>query len=84
MNLINFHVKEIIQEIEGRIWNLLNMTEEELENEKSDTDWYDYLISDGIKQTYKYCDDGGDNIDTKIFNITKGQKPYHIGYVGLH
>ena len=62
------------------------MSEKELEKEKEDEDskWIEHLLSDGLKQKYKYWDDGGEFFGENIFNLTRGDKPYFVGYVGQH
>lgn len=81
MNLIDFHVTEIISEEKGLVYELYGMTKYQAENEE---DWYkEILFSDGVKQTYKYWDDGGENIDTRVFVVGR-DKPYFVGFVGQH
>ena len=86
MNLIDFHVIEIISEERDKVWKLYGMSEKELEKEKEDEDsnWVKHLLSDGLKQKYKYWDDGGEFIGENVFNLTRGDKPYFVGYVGQH
>ncbi len=91
MNLIDFHVTEIISEERDKVWKLYGMSESELEKEKSDVDdpkfgerWINHLLSDGIKQKYKYLDDGGEFVGESVFDLTRGDKPYYVGYVGQH
>lgn len=91
MNLIDFHVTEIISEERDKIWKLYGMSKSELEKEKNNTDgsifeieWVNHLLSDGLKQKYKYWDDGGEFVDEEVFNLTRGDKPYYVGYVGQH
>ena len=86
MNLIDFHVTEIISEERDKVWKLYGMSEKELEREKEDEDsnWVKHLLSDGLKQKYKYWDDGGEFVGENVFNLTKGDKPYYVGYVGQH
>ena len=52
MNLIDFHVTEIISEEQDKVWKLYGMSEKELEKEKEDEDsnWVKHLLSDGLKQ----------------------------------
>ena len=47
---------------------------------------FDALVReiDGIKQKYKYWDDGGEFVGENVFNITRGDEPYFVGYVGQH
>lgn len=42
------------------------------------------MLSDGLKQRYKYWDDGGEFVGEDIFNLTRGDVPYFVGYVGQH
>lgn len=63
------------------------MFETELEKEKADKDdliWIEHLLSDGLKQRYRYWDDGGEFVGEEIFNLTRGDVPYFVGYVGRH
>ena len=62
------------------------MSEKELEKEKEDEDsnWVKHLLSDGLKQKYKYWDDWGEFVGENVFNLTRGDKPYYVGYVGQH
>ena len=84
MNLIDFHVTKIIEETHDTVYKLYKMTEEQLEKEKADKGWYEFLCGNGVKQVYEYWDDGGIRIDSEVFNLDQGQKPYYIGYVGKH
>lgn len=86
MNLIDFHVTEIISEERDKVWKLYGMSEMELEKEKEDDNdgWIEYLLSDGLKQKHKYCDDGGEFVGENVFNLTRGDEPYYEGYVGQH
>ena len=86
MNLIDFHVTEIISAERSKIWKLYGMSEKELEKEKEDknNNWVEHLLSDGLKQKYKYWDDGGEFVGENVFNLTRGDKPYYVGYVGQH
>jgi hypothetical protein len=84
MNLIDFHVTEIIKEEYDKMYKLYDMTEQKLELEKEDELWYNFLLGDGVKQTYRYCDEGGYYINTVCFNLSEGQKPYYVGFVGQH
>lgn len=84
MNLIDFYVKEILEEKKDKVYKLYDMSEEALAYEEHDAWWHDFLLGDGVKQTYKYVDEGGEKTKTEVFNITKNQKPYYVGYVGQH
>lgn len=91
MNLVDFHVTEIISEERDKVWKLFGMSEKELEKEKSEANntlfeqsWIEHLLSDGLKQRYKYWDDGGEFIGEEVFNLTRGDVPYFVGYVGQH
>lgn len=91
MNLIDFHVTEIISEERDKVWKLYGMSKSELEKEKNDTEgtlfeieWIHHLLSDGLKQKYKYWDDGGEFVGEEVFNLARGDKPYYVGYVGQH
>lgn len=83
MNLIDFHVTKIMSEDCGAIYKLYNMTESQV-NEETDEWWKEFLLSNGVKQTYEYIDDGGTAIKSEVFNLDQGRKPYYIGYVGQH
>lgn len=67
------------------------MSESELEKEKNTVEdtklhdrWINHLLSDGLKQRYKYYDDGGVFVGEEVFNLTRGDKPYFVGYVGQY
>lgn len=83
MNVIDFHVTKIISEERDKIYSFYNMTEDQVYDEPEDW-WRDYLLSNGVKQTYEYLDEGGKYIDTTIFNTDKNEKPFKVGYVGQH
>lgn len=91
MNLVDFHVTEILSEERDKVWKLYGMSEKELEKEKTEArntlfeqGWIEHLLSDGLKQKYKYWDDGGEFVGEEIFNLTRGDIPYFVGYVGQH
>lgn len=86
MNLIDFEVTEIISEKRDKMWKLLNYTKEELEKENTKTGkwWHEYLLGDGVEQEYTYIDMGGKSTTKAVFNLSIGQKPYYVGYVGQH
>ena len=86
MNLIDFEVTKIISEEYGRLWELFEMTESELEIERDNTswEWYQYLLGNAVKQKYQYVDDGGFGERQEFFNLDYGQKPYYVGYIGQH
>lgn len=91
MNLIDFHVTEILSEERDKVWKLYGMSETELEKEKVkakntlfEQGYIDHLLSDGLKQKYKYWDEGGEFVGENVFNLTRGDKPYFAGYVGQH
>lgn len=91
INLVDFYVTEIISEQKDKVWKLYGMSEQELEKEKVEAKntlleqgWIEHLLSDGLKQKYKYSDDGGEFVEEKVFNLTRGDVPYFIGYVGQH
>ena len=78
MNLIDFHVTEIISEERDKVWKLDGMSESELDKEKNDVDdpkfgkrWINHLLSDGVKQKYKYWDDGGEFVGENVFDLTR-------------
>lgn len=63
------------------------MSEKELEKEKAEKNeqwWIEFLLSDGLRQRFNYWDDGGEFIGEEIFNLTRGDTPYFVGYVGQH
>lgn len=87
MNLVDFHVTEILSEERDKVWKLFGMSEKELEKEKAEKNkqwWIEFLLSDGLKQRFKYWDDGGEFVGEEIFNLTRGDAPYFVGYVGQH
>lgn len=85
MNLIDFKVTEILSEEYGALWELLEMTDEELENARETSwHWYEYLLGHSVKQKFRYVDDGGFGEALEFFNLDYNQKPYYIGYIGLH
>ena len=87
MNLVDFHVAEIISEEGDKVWKLFGMSENELEKEKAEKNkqgWIEFLLSDGLKQRFNYWDDGGEFVGEEIFNLTRGDVPYFVGYVGQH
>jgi len=84
MNLIDFHVTKIITETKDKVYKLYNMSEAKLKKEKSDEWYYEFLHGDGIEQEYEYWDDGGYRTTSRVFNLSKGQTPYYVGYVGQH
>lgn len=81
MNLIDFHVTKILYEERSKIYKLYNKTLDEVNNEE-ELFWRNHLLSNGLLQTYEYYDDGGYRIESKVFNIDDGNKPYYVGYVG--
>ena len=82
MNLFYFWVKEIISETKGKMYELYGMTKEETENEE---DWWkEILFCDGLKQELIVEDMGGTHKKTEFINLTKGEKPYKVGYKGSH
>ena len=83
MNLIDFHVTKILEETNDKVYKLFGMVEDDVNNEV-DESWKQYLLCNGIKQTYEYWDDGGVQIDSEIFNLDRYQKPFYAGYVGSH
>lgn len=86
MNLIDFHITEIINEEYDKIYKLYGITEEELGviKNKSEKWWIEHLFHDGCLQKYKYWDDGGYNIGEQVFDLNRNDKPYYVGYVGQH
>ena len=82
MNLIDFWVKEIISETKGKMYELYGMTKEEAENKEGW--WKEILFCDGLKQEIIVEDMGGTHKKTKFINLTKGEKPYKVGYKGKH
>lgn len=90
MALMDFHVIEIISEERDKVWKLYGMSEKELEREKEVGDikwgcgWVNHLLSDEIRQKYKYWDDVGEFIEEKVFNLTRGDNLYYAGFVGRH
>ena len=83
MNLIDFCVKEIISETKGKMYELYGMSKEEAENEE-ELWWKEILFCDGLKQEIIVEDMGGTNKKTEFINLTRGEKPYKVGYKGKH
>ena len=82
MNLVDFCVKEIISETKGKMYELYGITKEEAKNEE---DWWkEILFCDGLKQELIVEDMGGTYKEKRIINLTKGEKPYKVGYKGKH
>lgn len=82
MNLIDFRVKEIIEERTALIWVLMGMSEKELNKEfERDLAYYNWLCSRGVYQEYRYVDEGGECVRKHI--VREGQG-YYVGYVGQH
>ena len=82
MNLVDFWVKEIISETKGKMYELYGITKEEAKNEE---DWWkEILFCDGLKQELIVEDMGGTYKEERIINLTKGEKPYKVGYKGKH
>ena len=86
MNLIDFTVTKILNEESGVLHKLYNVSGNRLKEikNKGDEVTFNFLMSQGIKQTYKYNDMGGDGVTTRVFNLTAGEKPYYVGYKGVH
>lgn len=85
MNLINFVVKEIIEEKYDKLYKLYGMTNEELQEEKlKDFSWYEKLSHNGCRQKYSYVDIGGVSTKYDFFDLDENEKPYKIGYKGMH
>lgn len=86
MNLIDFHVTEIISETYDKVYKLYHMSDAEFADAKGQdkSPWIKHLGHDGCKQVYRYWDDGGESVGEHIFDITRGEKPYKVGYVGQH
>ena len=82
MNLIDFCVKEIISETKGKMYELYGITKEEAEKKKGR--WKEILFCDGLKQEIIVEDMGGTNKKTEFINLTRGEKPYKVGYKGKH
>ena len=82
MNLVDFWVKEIISETKGKMYELYGIPKEEAENEEGW--WKEILFCDGLKQEIVIEDMGGTYKETRFINLTKGKKPYKIGYRGKH
>lgn len=86
MNLIDFTVTKILNEESGVLHKLYNVSGNRLKEikNKGDEVTFNFFMSQGIKQTYKYNDMGGDGVTTRVFNLTAGEKPYYVGYKGVH
>lgn len=83
MNLIDFHVTKIRCEERNKIYLLFGKTIDEVNGEEN-LQLRNFLVSNGIRQTYEYWDEGGIHVGSEIFNLDEGNKPYYIGYVGQH
>ena len=83
MNLVYFWVKEIISETKGKMYELYGIPKEEDESEE-EWWWKEILFCDGLKQELIVKDMGGVCKKTKFINLTKGEKPYKVGYKGKH
>ena len=83
MNSIDFTVKKILNEQKGKMYELLGIPKEQLENEKNEH-WKTCLLSNAIKQIILISDEGGLSEKTEYINLDKGQKPYYVGYKGVH
>ena len=82
MNLIDFWVTEIVSETKGKMYELYEMSKEEAENEE---DWWkEILFCDALKQEIIVEDMGGTYKETRFINLTRGEKPYKVGYKGSH
>ncbi len=83
MNLVDFVVTKILEEREGKVYELYDMTEAEAkEKAKGNKDMEDFLFADGIKQKYEYNCYGNVSVSTEVFIVGK-KKPYYVGYKGL-
>lgn len=83
MNLIDFTVEKILNEQKGKMYELLGIPKEQLEN-MEDSPRKQNLLSNGLKQTVLINDMGGNSITTALFNLDKNQEPYKIGDKGVH
>lgn len=79
MNLITFSVLEIFNESKGKLYELYGMTIEEAQNKNDNT-----LFHEGIKQTCKCSDIGGEFVREYIFDLELQQNPYFVGYFGTY
>lgn len=83
MNLMDFVVTKILEEREGKVYELYDMTEAEArERSKDNKDMEKFLFADGIKQKYEYDCYGNISVSTEIFVVGKNE-PYYVGYKGL-
>ena len=83
MNLVDFWVTEILSETKGKMYELYEMSKEEAESEE-ELWWKEILFCDGLKQELIVEDMGGTQKKTEFINLTKGEKPYKVGYKGSH
>ena len=82
MNLVDFWVKEIISETKGKMYELYGITKEEAEKKEG---WLkEFLFCDALEQEIVIEDMGGTYKETRLINLTKGEKPYKVGYKGKH
>lgn len=83
MNLVDFTVTKILEEREGPLWQLYDMTEAEAHAKAKDNkEVQELLFSEGVKQVYEYNCYGSVSVATNIFSIGKGER-YYVGYKGL-
>ena len=80
MNLVDFYVMEILEEVQGPVYELYGMTKDQAEAEEPRC-WREKLLSNGIKQTYREDCYGRESIKTKVF--AEGEQPYYVGYKGV-
>lgn len=75
----NFAVTEIVSEERDKIYRLYGISDKEWKKRKTKDK---YLSHDGVKQTYCRYDESGERQETKIFDLTDGEVPYTVGYIG--
>lgn len=80
MNLLDFTVLEILEEVHGPVYELYGITRERAEQETPES-WRTKLLSQGVKQTYKEDCYGVVSVKTKVF--AADEQPYYVGYKGL-
>ena len=68
MNLIDFHVTEIISEERDKVWKLYGMSESELEKEKNDVDDQS-LVKDGLTTYYQMVSNRSISIGMTVVNL---------------
>lgn len=77
--MANYCVTEIIYENKDQIYRLMGMTKEEAEKKNDER-----LFHNGVRQKYCFFENGSEKEDIRIFDLTEGETPYTVGYIGQH